>query len=247
MTLRVITYNIQHGRNLAGTLNLDQCRKELAALAPDIVALQEVDHCRWSTRLGDQARVLARGLGMHHVYGAVRHYMPGSYGNALISRYPIKAHCNHIMTPDNDCRCCLETEILAEGMPVLLLVLHLGLKSADRMNQLQGTVIPLVQGIEKPCIVAGDFNSGPDSPEISLMLEHMSDAFTQNTGPEQNTFPSDHPHIRIDYIFTANCQPRNCRIISDAAASDHLPVMAEIDLIRPAQPGTPVISFRYIN
>lgn len=247
MTLRVVTYNIQHGRNLAGSLNLDRCGRELSLLDADIIALQEVDHCRWGTHLKDQARMLARMLGMHYVYGAVRNYTIGSYGNALLSRYPIRAYRNHVMTPDEDLRCCLEAEIAAEGVELTVLVLHLGLKSADRLVQVQDTVIPLVQHCETPCIAAGDFNCGPEYREIRMMTEHMSDAFTQNTGSEQNTFPADHPHIRIDYIFTSHCQARSCRIITEAASSDHLPVMAEIDPAGLPAQAQPVIKFQYLN
>lgn len=228
--LRVVTYNIQHGCNLAGTLDLGQCARELSDLGPDIVALQEVDSGKWNTRLTDQARDLAKRLGMYYAYGPVRRYMPGSYGNAILSRYPIQNCRNHIMTPTSDRRCCLEAEIAAEGKDLLVLVLHLGLKVADRLQQLQETIIPLVQGVTRPCIAAGDFNSLPASREISMMLEYMADSFAVSTGAEHNTFPSDHPHIRIDYIFTANCQAQDCRIISAARASDHLPVTADIFL-----------------
>lgn len=247
MILKVVTYNIQHGRNLAGRLNLDRCGRELAGLDADIIALQEVDHCRWGTYLQDQARVLARRLGMYHIYGAVRHYTIGSYGNALLSRYPILAYDNHVMTPDEDRRCCLEAEIAVEGVELMVLVLHLGLKSADRLIQVHDTVIPLVRGCEKPCIAAGDFNGGPEYPEIHMIAEHMSDAFDENTGSEQSTFPADHPHIRIDYIFTSHCQARSCRVITEAASSDHLPVMAEIDLARPPAKPQPILNFHYNN
>lgn len=228
--IRVVTYNIQHGCDLDGYLDLDLCGRVLEDLGPDIIALQEVDRHRWRTRLKDQARVLARRLGMYHVYGAVMDYCPGSYGNAILSRWPIQYVTNHIMTPQTDRRCCLEAGILVGETPLKVLALHLGLKSFDRLQQVRYTVIPLVRGIDQPCIAVGDFNASAGFPEIKLMLEHMTDSFVMNSGAEQNSFPADKPTIRIDYIFTVNCKAVDCRIISDALASDHLPVTAEIDL-----------------
>jgi len=232
--IKVVTYNIQHGRNLAGILDLGQCARELADLAPDIIALQEVDCCRWNTRLNNQARRLAKRLGMYHVYGPVRSYRPGSYGNAILSSFPIVACSNHVMTPEGDHRCCLEADIYIEGTTVKVMAIHLGLKSAERVIQVQDTIIPLVKGLGTACIVAGDFNASPAFPEMELMRQYMSDSFAQNSGLEQNTFPSDHPHIRIDYIFTRNCQAEDCRIVAEATASDHLPVAARINLPDPS-------------
>lgn len=178
----------------------------------------------------NQARVLAKSLGMYHVYGPVRSYQPGSYGNAILSSCPIGACTNHVMTPDGDRRSCLEADIAVGAITVKFISLHLGLKSAERVIQVQDTLIPLIQGLNTPCIVAGDFNASPGFREMELMRQYMSDSFAQNNGLEQNTFPSDHPHIRIDYIFTRNCKTEDCRIVSEATASDHLPVTAQINL-----------------
>lgn len=226
--LKVVSYNIQHGRNLQGQFNLQETGSVLAGLTPDIVALQEVDHCRWKTWLGDQAGILGKRLGMYWAYGPVSHYLLGSYGNAILSRYPIKASNNHVFTNEDDRRCCLEVEILAEDVRLCVLCVHLGLKMKDRLEQLQNMIIPLIENNEVPCILAGDFNTSADSPEINLVLAHMQDSFTANSGAETATFPSNHPHIRIDYIFTSNCRAGDFRIVPDAAASDHLPVRAEI-------------------
>ncbi|MGE5391845.1 MAG: endonuclease/exonuclease/phosphatase family protein [Deltaproteobacteria bacterium] len=228
--IRVVTYNIQHGCDLAGSLDLNRCLRELADLKPDIVALQEIDRHRWSTRLQDQVRFMAGKMGMRYAYGAVRNYRPGSYGNAILSRFPIQYTANHIMTPDTDRRCCLEAGILVGKTAVKVLAVHLGLKSADRVQQVQTTIIPLVQGVEQPYILAGDFNASAGYREILIVKDNMEDSFAVNSGKEQNTFPSDRPTIRIDYIFTANCQAGDCRIISPACASDHLPVLADIYL-----------------
>src|SRR5688572_5017432 len=59
--IRVMTYNIQ-----AGGGKLQNVAETIRGVAPDIVALQEVD-VHWSGRSGfaDQAAELAQSLGMH--------------------------------------------------------------------------------------------------------------------------------------------------------------------------------------
>ena len=42
-TLRVLTYNIHHGEGTDGVFDLERLAKVINDLAPDIVALQEVD------------------------------------------------------------------------------------------------------------------------------------------------------------------------------------------------------------
>lgn len=131
------------------------------------------------------------------------------------------------MTPDTDRRCCLEAGVMIGQAVVKVLAVHLGLKSADRVQQVQTTIIPLVQG-DQPCILAGDFNASSGYREIGLVKGCMADSFEVNSGSEMNTFPANQPNIRIDYIFTANCQAIDHMIISNACASDHLPVLAKI-------------------
>lgn len=89
---------------------LERTAYVLAALNPNIILLQEVDCWRPATHMTCQARALAQVLHIDHAYGAVRRYRPGSYGNAILSRYPIRSKKNHILNGE-DRRCCLEAEI----------------------------------------------------------------------------------------------------------------------------------------
>jgi endonuclease/exonuclease/phosphatase family metal-dependent hydrolase len=165
-SLTVVTYNIQHGRGMDQHLDLRRTARVLQELSPDIVALQEVDCFRRSSRFRCQARFLARSLGCYYAYGPVNHYFPGSYGNAVLSRYPIRWKRNHVIQ-DDEKRCCLEVEINSGESCWRVLNLHLGLKAPQRYQQVQDIVIPLCGAVSGPLILAGDFNSIPTSRVIS--------------------------------------------------------------------------------
>ena len=77
--------------------------------------------------------------------------------------------------------------------------------------------------------MAGDFNAVPTSKEITSLKEVFTDA-TAQMGP---TFPSDSPRVKLDYIMVT---PKHrwtitgARIIEETIASDHRPVLCELEL-----------------
>ncbi len=223
-----MTYNIQHGRGMDDQFDLKRTASVLTALNPDVVFLQEVDCRRPRTGMRHQPAFLAKMLNMDYAYGAVKHYRPGSYGNAILSRYPIVNYKNHIL-PGEDQRCCLEAEIVTPLSNITVFGLHLGLKAAERYCHLQDIILPRVTAVSSPVILGGDFNARPESNEISLVKDCLQDSFQANSGECTYTFPSDLPNVRIDYIFLNNHWDLNdCKIIPDTQASDHLLLVCEV-------------------
>jgi endonuclease/exonuclease/phosphatase family metal-dependent hydrolase len=106
--LRVVTFNLYHGGPASGLWGDDgdlerrlaRVARELRALAPDVVGLQEAS---WGWRRGSVAARLAEALGLHHVWvptttrllpvPLVGHLIIGamnfSEGPAVLSRFPI--------------------------------------------------------------------------------------------------------------------------------------------------------------
>jgi len=227
-SISAVTYNIQHGRGIDGHLDLERAAYVLAVLSPDIALLQEVDYRRPATRMSCQARELARQLNMDYAYGAVKRYRPGSYGNAILSRYPIRSIKNHVLPGEDDQRCCLEVRIKTPQYNFTCFNLHLGLKSAERCHHLEEVVLPRLQAVNGPVVLGGDFNSRPESAEISLLKGCLLDSFQANSGEYRFTFPADQPRSRIDYIFlNRRWQIDDYRIIPHTLASDHLPVIVK--------------------
>lgn len=230
-TVRIASYNIQHGKGMDGVLNLNRTSETLAQLEADLICLQEVDRFRMPTRLVPQAERLALALGMQWVYGPVRSYPIGSYGNAILSRYPIKTIANHLLPDPIDPRRCLQVQIDLGGYTLALFNTHLGLKQTVRMQQVQDIILPLVLSVSGPAVLAGDFNATVNRPETNLLAEYLTDTFCQNSGPLIDTFPSINPAARIDYIFINELCAVSNYFIMDSTASDHLPIAADIQIM----------------
>jgi len=103
--LRLLTFNIAHGRGLTPIQGLTSRRKIrenllkiarlIDQLAPDVVALQEIDECsRWAGNF-DHLEYLREHSGFPHSVFGINNRRPGllnlCYGNAILSRHPIAA------------------------------------------------------------------------------------------------------------------------------------------------------------
>jgi endonuclease/exonuclease/phosphatase family metal-dependent hydrolase len=101
--LRILTFNIAHGRGLTPiqgfTLprklraNLRKIARLIERIAPDIVALQEIDeHSRWAGNF-DQLEYLRLHTGYRYSVYGINNRREGllnlCYGNAILSRHPI--------------------------------------------------------------------------------------------------------------------------------------------------------------
>ena len=85
--LRFVTLNLW-GENGPHERRLDLIAAELECLAPDVVALQEVREV--PGRVPNQAELLARRLGHHHVFAPATEWGGGDEGLAVLSRFPVR-------------------------------------------------------------------------------------------------------------------------------------------------------------
>jgi endonuclease/exonuclease/phosphatase family metal-dependent hydrolase len=63
--IRLVTFNVQHGRGDDGATDADRLARAVAALDADVVALQEVDRGQARSGGADLARVVAEAVGAH--------------------------------------------------------------------------------------------------------------------------------------------------------------------------------------
>src|SRR5688572_31668602 len=89
-TFRVMTYNIHHGEGMDGKVDLERIAALIQNEQADIVALQEVDKGVERTARRDLGAELARLTGMQCVFSNNYHFQGGEYGNAVLTRFPIK-------------------------------------------------------------------------------------------------------------------------------------------------------------
>lgn len=93
----------------------------------------------------------------------------------------------------------------------------------------QDQVAAIKEGIENspyPVILAGDFNSVPNSYEYYHLSENLEDAFVKVGKGSATSFHDYKIPIRIDYIFTSkSIQPVSYKVDRTAKLSDHYPVI----------------------
>ena len=167
--MRVVTYNIHGWRDQDGQPNLARVTRVLADLAPDVVGLNEVFHP--DSREGEPSSLeaLAQALDMHFVFGpclrwpATQELPARSYGNALLSRWPILASAAHHLTgpPDKEQRGLLEARLHLPGdRPFTVYVTHLDhTDEAARVAQFRSLRAWTGRDRNRPHILMGDFNA----------------------------------------------------------------------------------------
>lgn len=229
-TTSILTYNIHHGANSRDIPDIKRTGEVIKYSGALLVALQEVDFLMPRSFFSPQAWRLGKMLGMHYLFGANVKWPGGCrYGNAILSRYPVTGQ-NIPLSGQGEKRGLLKTLLCPPGRhsKFYFLCTHLGLSSADRMEQVK-EILRIANTLTKPYILAGDFNAGKDSAEFLPLQGEM-----QNTGDlitdRYVTFPSYRPGYGLDYIFASpHWRVKSCRIL-DSDASDHLPVLAELVL-----------------
>lgn len=223
----VVTYNIRHGLGMDNTVDLKRIIHILSTINPSIILLQEVDMGRPRSFLQKQAKIIAKALEMNYVYGIVKRFGVGSYGNAVLFSYPVLKHHNYQLHSSKEPRCCLDLVLNINEKPTHVLNTHLGLNHNDRMNQVS-YILSIISSITTPVILGGDFNCKPESKELKILLQNMKDSFECNFTPPWATYPSVNPQARIDFtLYNSLCHCRNCHIVK-SDASDHLPLVSRL-------------------
>ena len=118
-------------------------------------------------------------------------------------------------------------EATGEVKPLTVLVTHMGLNRSEAMNAVQTAIDQLQPG--QPTVLMGDFNLTPDSDTIAPLFDHYQDAAALL--PEgTNTFPSEEPIKKIDYIMCAGPVKFVKAEVPAVVASDHRPHTATIEI-----------------
>jgi endonuclease/exonuclease/phosphatase family metal-dependent hydrolase len=234
--VRVLTYNIHHGEGTDGKIDLVRTAEVIKRLKPDLVALQEVDKATTRSHGVDQAAELGKLTGMHVAFGKAMDFAGGQYGEAILSRYPLAEVQIHDLPFTEGCepRCALAARVrLGEDGPEIVFAgTHLDhAKASLRLCQAQKLNPVLAATNTLPTILAGDFNDVPDSPAIKVLQPHWTDATAGQLDP---TWPSDHPRLKIDYVFFRPADGWHVvekQVINDSVASDHRPLLVVLEWV----------------
>ena len=241
--LRLLTYNVRHCRGTDGRVAPERVARVIAALSPDIIALQEVDVGRKRTGGRDQAEEIARLTGMFSHFHPALHVEEERYGDALLTHLPSRLRRagplpGLMRRPGLEPRGALWVEVSLGAAAIQVLTTHFGLLGAERIAQAEALLGPDWLGdpaCRVPTVLLGDFNATGWSRAYRRLSRRLTDA-RRLTGDRRwrggASFPSRFPLLRIDHVFVSEQVAVERVAVVDTPlarqASDHLPVLAEI-------------------
>lgn len=231
-SLRLMTFNIHFGVNMAGRPDLRGIAAAIGASGADIVALQEVDR-HWGLRslFRDQATWLARRLGMNLAYAATLNRRPhvpgrGEQGLAILSRFPLIGSDHYLLPGELEQRGVLLARAVCPDGEVPVACLHLGLAQTDRRRQIEAALAWLP--IRPDLVLMGDLNVEPNAPELAALAARLTDLQAACGLGDHGTYTYRGRPVRIDYIYAGSSwRPLQCAV-PPLKASDHRPVVVEV-------------------
>ncbi|MGC3957115.1 MAG: endonuclease/exonuclease/phosphatase family protein [Verrucomicrobiota bacterium] len=236
MTLRVMTYNIHHGEGVDGRVDMARIAELIKQERADIVALQEVDKGVRRTALRDLTAELASLTGMTGVFSNNFPYQGGEYGNAVLSRFPVKRWTNqhYQMIRPNEQRGILALMLDVRGREVVFMNTHIDSRPDDAERWLNvGEIEVLAEKCgARPVILCGDFNNLPQGRVYERLTRTFQDTWTKVGVGDGFSFPAKGANRRIDYIwFTRPDVVKPLKAwLPQSEASDHLSLVAEFEL-----------------
>jgi endonuclease/exonuclease/phosphatase family metal-dependent hydrolase len=235
--IRVLCYNIHHGRGMDGRIDLPRIANVIRAAEPDLVALNECDQKTRRSGGVDQPAELGRLTGLKSIFEKNIDYDGGQYGNTVLSRLAVVRHRNHALPSltEGEQRGLLEVIVrLADDGPALrFLITHLDYRpnDAERLASYNAIEEHLAEqkGSKLPTILAGDLNAVWDSHVMARFRKTW-----QLANPKPLfTFPAKEPKRQIDYVLVRPAdrwRVRTMRVLDEPVASDHRPIWAELEL-----------------
>ncbi|HWH69847.1 MAG TPA: endonuclease/exonuclease/phosphatase family protein [Candidatus Sulfotelmatobacter sp.] len=230
---RVMTYNIHHGEGLDRKVDLERIAALIKREQADIVALQEVDKGVERTARRDLPAELAALSGMTCLFSNNYHYQGGEYGNAVLTRFPVKQWTNthYKMLRPGEQRGLLQAVLTVQGRELVFFDTHVDFHPDDTERLLNVGEIHnrLPQYRPRPVLLCGDFNDTPQSRTYTKTAEQFIDSWTVAGTGNEMTIPASNPKKRIDYIWISKDSPLVPlkAWVPQSEASDHLPVVAE--------------------
>lgn len=232
-TFRLMTFNIQHGKVWeTQEIDLDTFANFIRDISPDICGLNEVrGQGTTNPQYTHQAPVIG-GKALYNSYFGESVKISGTdpYGNALLSKTAFKSvEC--VKIPDiedgkwHETRSVIKAITEIKGRDVCFLVSHFGLCDEEKRNAVE-KVCGLIDSVDMPLVLMGDFNMRPDDEKLLPIRERMSDADELAVNGGEFTYSTYDPAMRIDYVFYRGLECLSCEVVKQPL-SDHFPILCK--------------------
>jgi endonuclease/exonuclease/phosphatase family metal-dependent hydrolase len=230
--LTAVSYNIHQCVGTDGRRDLQRVAAVIEDTKADIIGLQEVDFNPRGAKKSHQLDYLAEATGMRAIAGPTFRRADVDFGNALLTRREIsEVKLHDVSVFGRQPRGVIDAEISCDGKRVRVLVTHLGLAVNERRRQAQ-SLLKIIRDQRKNydlTLVLGDINEWrPRGFALYSLNSHLGKM------PSPRTFPSFFPVFALDRIWV---KPKAALLQIEISnnglartASDHLPVLARVNL-----------------
>jgi endonuclease/exonuclease/phosphatase family metal-dependent hydrolase len=210
--LTILTYNIQQGIDDKGQLAHQRQLALMRQLDPDLIALQESDSARISLGNKDLPRYYGHHLGYYVYYGPPT--VAGTFGTAILSRYPLEATRVIYSYSDQDEIGTAVAEINVSGRRFRIYNVHPDGSRAAKLGMVDAVLDDAADA--QHVIVLGDFNARPETASYGRLAGRYTNAWRAAHPTESNL-------DRIDHIFlSAGLEVLDAVYLPPpASASDH--------------------------
>jgi endonuclease/exonuclease/phosphatase family metal-dependent hydrolase len=218
--LTVTSYNIHSCEGLDLRVRCDRIAAILSRTHADVIGLQEV-------RAG-QGEEIARVLGFHVVFARADHVGGYEFGNAILSRLPIRrSDVYPLGVPHHEQRVCLHAEIAwpGGGSAIHVFSVHLGQNEMERRQQAErlasNSIVENPLFRNAPRVLLGDFNEKSRNGFVNQSLA----SFQCATGRSWTAF---FPIVYLDRVYISSDLKFHdfhiYRTGNALIASDHAPI-----------------------
>jgi endonuclease/exonuclease/phosphatase family metal-dependent hydrolase len=229
--IRVATYNVHECIGSDGRHDPDRIAAVVDELDADIVALQEFSYPA-SVAIETRSPVVFTTLDRYQcALGPTRQTRRQEcFGNVLLTRHPlVDMRRIDLSIERREPRGALAATVDISGLSVHVLAAHLGLRVRERRFQVSQILEYLDSVRHTLLVVLGDFNDWLPGRSVVHVLDRRLGRL-----PRPASFPAVRPIFPLDRIWVHPAHALR-RIASHStptarAASDHLPVVAEIDI-----------------
>ncbi len=231
----VATYNVHRWAGVTGGRKwMPQLASEvIGELGSDVIALQEVLR---PLRGEDPLERIADELRLYLAFVSTRPHRRGDLGNAILSRWPLTGvFALDLSIGRLERRSAIAVQFRGDSRSVAVVATHLGLVDRTRERQVRWLLAhPQLQG---PTVLLGDMNAWRRCPATRQLDREFRERHHNKAWPP--TFPSTRPVLALDRVYARNARVAEVWTHSSRSSrrgSDHLPVIATIELTDPETP-----------
>jgi endonuclease/exonuclease/phosphatase family metal-dependent hydrolase len=232
MPLRIATYNVHGGVGLYRRYDPARIARVIVEMNADVVALQELQS-RGDT---DMLDVLSREARMQAIAAVTFRNARGDFGNGLLTRLPVvSSERIDLSILGREPRNAIDATMDYDGISLRIIATHFGLHASERREQSARLITAVKRHPELATILLGDINDWT-LPRHAVRALHGHFGESEARG----TYPSLLPAFALDRIWasapSALVRVHAHRSRTARVASDHLPLVADLELSQPPEP-----------